>query len=52
MVMEEVCSRADPLIPNRQRRTAANDGEVLLKEIGKSRHNCLILIISVVSRVI
>lgn len=38
MVMEEVYSRADPLIPNRADpapragRTAANDGEVLPKE--------------------
>lgn len=51
MVTEEVCSRADPLIPNRANpapragRAAANDGEVLPKEIGKSRDNCVILII-------
>lgn len=51
MAMEEVCTRADPLIPNRADpapragRAAANYGEALPKEIGKSRDNCLILII-------
>lgn len=41
MIMEQVCSRADPLIPNRADpapragRAAANDREALPKEIGK-----------------